>query len=151
MSRDQLIQEGSTHIRDSYTGTDHDLRLAMIKLAELMVSSVAEPMPGNVITLSTPVVETPAAATPKIRFNLGAKDDGYGFPETPAGPTTPSAPLKLVLGNQGKKKAVPKSQSRGLPEADWVVINRTLKKLVNHSTSLLFRQPVDPVRDQAPE
>ena len=123
------------------------MRLALIKVAEITVGSTAEPLPGNLITLQTPVIETPSALTPRIRLSMGGpsgqdvnsetegesrhKRDlpvGYGFPivDQPA-----VSPVKLLLTAAPKKnKSVHKSQSRGLPDADVAAIRNALKKLV---------------------
>ncbi len=46
--------------------------MAIIKVAEITVSSTSEPLPGNVITLQTPVVDTSATLTPRIRISRGS-------------------------------------------------------------------------------
>ena len=42
-----------------------------------MTTANTEPIPGTIITLATPAVETPAAMTPRIRLSLSA---GLGGP-----------------------------------------------------------------------
>lgn len=139
--------------------------MALIKAAEVMTSGVPEPKPGVLITLNTPLAETPSAATPKIRLSLssaGAETSGreasdFPFPRTPAvEPPAPQTPIKLVLNSatapkEKKKKNVPKAQSRGLSDQDYKTISIVLQKLSADKRSLFFRQPVDPVRDNAPD
>ncbi|ORX37731.1 hypothetical protein BD324DRAFT_623057 [Kockovaella imperatae] len=129
---------------------DDDIRLALIKTAELTLKADEEPAPGTTITISTPVVETPAT-TPRIRLSLSGSlgapieiDDGYPFPSVPG-------PIKLVIGAPKKVKAVHKSQKKGLPDADRAAIGLVLRKLLKNGSSYMFRQPVDPVRDNAPD
>jgi transcription initiation factor TFIID subunit 2 len=163
----QLLQDALMYVRglpeadtsDSYTRPDHSIRFALIKIAEMITSSQAEPLPGNLITLQTPVVETPAL-TPRIRISVG--DAKEYFPslavQAPA-PASPVAPLKLTVNTN---KRVHKSQSKGLSDSDLAAISLVLKKIVSLGVMLTdtqradkrstpFRQPVDPVRDHAPE
>lgn len=50
---------------------DPEVRFALLKVAEIIASSTSEPQPGNLITLSTPTVETPTAPQPpKIRISM---------------------------------------------------------------------------------
>ncbi|WWC92779.1 uncharacterized protein L201_007738 [Kwoniella dendrophila CBS 6074] len=151
----------------SFTLHDHEIRMALIKVAEIVSASNTEPVPGNIITLQTPTLETaPALPTPKIRFSMGSSEirpdsQGYGFPImdgqiTPGGT---SIPLKLTLNpningmqpTQKKKEKVAKQQRRGLSDNDFKAITIALHKLVAHRSSLWFRKPVDPVRDDAPD
>ena len=50
-----------------------------------------------------------------------------------------------------KKKPVPKPQSSGMSVYDLGACRNALKKLQAHKHARLFLQPVDPVRDRAPE
>jgi transcription initiation factor TFIID subunit 2 len=54
------------------------------------------------------------------------------------------------LPKKKKEKEVPKSQSGGMNGKDVQTCRNILKKLVAHKSSVVFRQPVDPVRDRAP-
>ncbi|WVQ66072.1 uncharacterized protein L199_004250 [Kwoniella botswanensis] len=146
----------------SFTTPDHEILMALLKVAEVISSSSAEPLPGNIITLQTPTVETaPALPTPKIRLSMGSSEirpdvQGYGFPivdgqMTPGGT---SIPLKITLNPnasvpQRKKDKIPKQQRRGLSDNDFKAISIALQRLIAHKTSFWFRQPVDPVRDGA--
>lgn len=104
----------------------------MIKLAEMTTKARDEPLPGNLITLNTPIVETPAIMTPKIKLSLAGSTPGgmvrevdYGFPEI----AVPN--IKLKLGQPTPKKKVSKSQSSGLSDEDRLLITRALDKLVS--------------------
>ena len=129
---------------------DNAIRFAFLKMAEIASSSASEPPPGMVITIpNTPSVEVPTMATPKIRLSLSAQDGrasesngkfhrptvlitpgGYGFPSVPER-TSPSLPIKLVLGNKKKKeKPVPKEQQGGLSDNDAKAVAISLRKLV---------------------
>ncbi|WVR08077.1 hypothetical protein IAU60_005123 [Kwoniella sp. DSM 27419] len=157
----QLVQD---ILVDSFVVSDHDIRLALLKVAEIITTSTHEPLPGSIITLSTPVVETPVVSTPKIRISMGSADikpdsQGYGFPMMD-GQVTPGAstlPKKIILSpnpnaavsTPKKKDKVPKPQQKGLSDNDFKAITIALQKLIAHKTSLFFRQPVDPVRDAA--
>lgn len=110
----------------------------MIKLAEMTTASINEPLPGSLITLSTPVVETPTISTPKIRLSVAGtpgpgsglgKETDYGFPEMPA-PTVPAIKLKVAPTVPPKKKTS-KSQSSGLSDEDRLMITRALDRLAS--------------------
>lgn len=61
--------------RESFTMPDPEVRFALLKVAEIIASSTSEPLPGNLITLSTPTVETPAASQPpKIRISVSSPE-----------------------------------------------------------------------------
>lgn len=149
--------------RDYFTGPDHQVLFALIKAAEVMTSAVSEPKPGALIKLQTPVVETPGGSGQKIRLSLTGSADirppqaDYGFPQTPETPSTNTNAIKLVLNNaaaapkEKKKKNVPKAQSKGLSDQDFKTVTLVLQKLLADKRSVSFRQPVDPVRDGAPD
>ncbi|WVQ79213.1 hypothetical protein IAT38_001309 [Cryptococcus sp. DSM 104549] len=157
----QLIQG---NLIESFVLPDHEVRLALLKIAEIISSSTSEPLPGNLITLQTPTTETtPAPQPPKIRISMGSADivpdsAGYGFPTMENPVVAPRTAPKIVLNaNAGaaappaKQKNVPKAQRGGLSDTDFKAITIALTKLANHKASIYFRQPVDPVRDQAPD
>ncbi len=176
-SKPELRQELLDALASAFTGTDREILFALIKAAEVISTTVPEPKPGAIIKLQTPLTETPAVATPKIRFSMtpstpadprGAGPAGepadYGFPsqtpvEPPAPVAAPAAPIKLVLNNnppppkdkKKKKKNVPKAQAAGLSDDDFKAITIVLGKLQADKRSLFFRHPVDPVRDHAPD
>lgn len=53
--------------------------------------------------------------------------------------------------DKDKKKPVPKPQTSGMSMYDLGACRNALKKLQAHKRARLFLQPVDPVRDRAPE
>lgn len=53
--------------------------------------------------------------------------------------------------DKDKKKPVPKPQTSGMSVYDLGACRNALKKLQAHKRARLFLQPVDPVRDKAPE
>lgn len=128
-----------------------------------MTNGVPEPKPGALIKLQTPLTESPAVPSPKIRLSLPGSSDAraaesdYGFPRVPDTPSTSASAIKLVLNTatphkeKKKKKNVPKAQSQGLSDQDFKTISLVLQKLLADKRSLFFRQPVDPVRDGAPD
>ncbi|KAK8849657.1 hypothetical protein IAR55_004992 [Kwoniella newhampshirensis] len=159
MDAKQLIQDS---LIEHFVMPDPEVRLALLKVAEIIASSTSEPLPGNLITIQTPTVETPALMTPKIRLSMGSADikpdsQGYGFPVMDNAPLAPT-PVKIVLNQNAvsnhsskKKDKVPRQQRRGLTDTDFKAITIALDKVLQHKTSLFFRQPVDPVRDAAPD
>ncbi|GMK55103.1 hypothetical protein CspeluHIS016_0201590 [Cutaneotrichosporon spelunceum] len=172
----ELREELLEALTSSFTGTDREILFALIKAAEIISSTTAEPKPGAIIKLQTPVTETPTAAAPKIRFNVNSSTPAdqrgpsttgdvtdYGSARLPpadaASPSTSAAGLiKLVLNNSGppkdkkkKKKHVPKAQTAGLSDEDFKAVTHVLAKLHADKRSAFFRHPVDPVRDHAPD
>lgn len=99
---------------------------------------------------------TPLANSPKIRLS-----SNVSFVE-PVAPTVPPptgkpqlvlkpAPSKLNQVIKKKEKPLPKAQSGGMNANDLKACRSALKKLIISKHSVLFRQPVDPVRDKASE
>lgn len=65
---------------------------------------------------------------------------------------TVATPKPIQASNLKKKdKPVIKAQSSGMSANDLKACRSALKKLMDYKHSLLFRQPVDPVRDKAPK
>ena len=60
-------------------------------------------------------------------------------------------PPKRQKPDKDKKKPVPKFQTSGMSVYDLGACRNALKKLQAHKRARLFLQPVDPVRDRAPE
>ncbi|WVQ77717.1 hypothetical protein IAR50_007407 [Cryptococcus sp. DSM 104548] len=160
----QLIQ---AQLIDGFTSPDPEVRFALLKVAEIIASSTAEPLPGSLISISTPTTSAPLAPLPpKIRISMPSAEitpdsQGYGFPTVDNPVVTPRS-SKVVLNptaaaapsvsKSGKKKRDgPKSQSKGLSDNDLKAITIALTKLVSDKRSYFFRQPVDPVRDMAPD
>jgi transcription initiation factor TFIID subunit 2 len=126
----QIVLDALLH---AFTGNDSEILFALIKAAEVMSTSTAEPRPGVVITLNTPVAETPSSATPKIRFSLASagsvgagevkpEQTEFPFPKGAVGTvapgsdagtpvTTPAAPIKLVLNSNAGSNANANSNS----------------------------------------
>ncbi|OXC60064.1 hypothetical protein LQV05_005617 [Cryptococcus neoformans] len=156
----RLVQD---NLIESFTMPDPEVRFALLKVAEIIASSTSEPLPGNLITLSTPTMETPAAPQPpKIRISMPSAEivsdsQGYGFPASENPVVTPRTAAKIVLNPNAptpgthKKKDGPKAQRKGLSDNDFKAIVIALNKLVTDKRSFFFRQPVDPVRDMAPD
>lgn len=113
-------------------------------------------------TIKSPL--TPVTIPPKIKLPL----NGTRVDVTPRAPSTPSVlpimerrresgsafakggvPKKVEI--QRPPRAVPKSRSGGMDFYDEKACKAAVKKLQNHKRSYFFRQPVDPVRDRAPE
>ena len=81
------------------------------------------------------------------------------IPKTPAAPqrkgsfVIPASKRQKPEKEKEKKKPPPKSksQSSGMSVYDLGACRNALKKLQTHKRARLFLQPVDPVRDRAPE
>jgi transcription initiation factor TFIID subunit 2 len=115
---------------------------------------VGTPVPPSLklrLPPSTPVVETPThppfmaplmtPATPapaRVTF------------ETPI-PIPKKNKVPSVVVKPKVARAVPKALSGGMDIFDVKASRSMLQKLQNHKSAFIFRQPVDPVRDQAPK
>ncbi|KAL7425129.1 hypothetical protein Q5752_000817 [Cryptotrichosporon argae] len=169
----ELSDQANRALLSSYTALDLEVHFGLLKLAEVMGKAVEEPTPGTRITIQTPVVETPIA-TPKIRLSMNTADirpDTESMCDVGLAPTTADyfqRPTTIVASSPGpslqrislalptspsakKKKNAPKAQSRGLSDSDFKVISIVLQKLESHSKSFIFQNPVDPIRDGAPD
>ncbi|EJC98793.1 uncharacterized protein FOMMEDRAFT_161628 [Fomitiporia mediterranea MF3/22] len=182
---------------------DLDVRLCMLKLADLVVRGADEPLPKNTIHLPpTPVTESPPVVpmqtpssikiAPKVskpQIKIGQRKQSLATPSTPT-PSTSHAPSKLRLapsgstmppasvdteniapaaesrfkeplppllpskaapGSKKKDKPIPKSQSGGMSIQDVKACQAALKRLNTCKAAFLFLQPVDPIRDKAPD
>lgn len=139
-SKPELRQELLSTLIDAFTGNDREILFALIKAAEVMSSTVPEPKPGAIIKLQTPIAETPAVTTPKIRLSMtpsetrapapeadgelrmapGADKAGYGFPRVP--PQEAASPggagaIKLVLNNPAAPPKEKKKKKKNVPKA----------------------------------
>lgn len=85
-------------------------------------------------------VRNPDAPTP--RPDRRASNASFVVPKTPVHKKPEPKPVP---------KNVPKAQSGGMSTQDLVACRRIQKNLIQHKSAPLFRQPVDPVRDRAPE
>ncbi|KAI9057062.1 hypothetical protein FKP32DRAFT_1598551 [Trametes sanguinea] len=79
---------------------------------------------------------TPGAATPSVTFEKRR--------DHPAAKPTSKAPEKKTA------KALPRAQASGMSLNDLRACRSALKKVQTHKHAALFLQPVDPVRDRAP-
>lgn len=109
--------------------------------------------------LKTGHAPSPASATsstPKIKLVPGGLHR-ESIPKTPIVPqrkgsfVVPASKRQRPEKDKEKKKPVPKSQSSGMSVYDLGACRNALKKLQAHKRARLFLQPVDPVRDRAPE
>jgi transcription initiation factor TFIID subunit 2 len=126
---------------------------------------------ASIPNIKSPV--TPTVGTPKLRLSgTGTRievtarqqevatpqhekkvtKDGFVVPKPPVQKKTEvkKAETAKVEGKPQRKK-VPKAQSGGMSQAEFILCDKILPKLVRDSSALLFKQPVDPVRDQAPK
>ncbi|TDL26427.1 TATA-binding protein associated factor Taf2 [Rickenella mellea] len=99
---------------------------------------------------------SPLTVSGKIRTPLSNATPVQPLASTSAEstPKVPRIPLiatpKSMPGSKKKDKPVPKAQSSGMSANDLKACRSALKKLMDYKSSLIFRQPVDPVRDKAP-
>jgi transcription initiation factor TFIID subunit 2 len=148
----------------------------MLKLAELTLRPTDEALPKVVIHLPpTPINEQPPTIPVNLNKNKApikqvqqpvAKLDA-GLPtglakirlpsskgrQLSAAITTPTStsitPKSVINGAKKKAKTSLKSQTRGMSNMDMRACRNALKRLLAHKNSLMFRLPVDPVRDRA--
>ncbi|EAU92262.2 TATA-binding protein associated factor Taf2 [Coprinopsis cinerea okayama7 len=71
-------------------------------------------------------------------------------PTTPVATTSKQKPPKPAKPVSTKPVSVPKAQSAGMSIQDYKACKSALKKLKANKHALLFLQPVDPIRDHAP-
>ena len=158
---------------------DQQARWAVLKLADLVLRGGEEAPPKIMIQLpSTPVIEappspmvriqpvaqrilktsstpSPAQGTSSTRIKL--VPSGIHREPTPKTPVAPQRkgsfvpPPKRQKPEKDKKKPVPRPQSSGMSVYDLGACRNALKKLQTHKCARFFVQPVDPVRDTAPE
>ena len=104
---------------------------------------------GNLIS---PVIGT--IVTPKLKLLPGGSYRDPA-PKTPVGTEQRKRSFVVPAPKRSqqpeKKKAVSKPQSAGMSVYDLGACRNALKKLQSHKRAKLFLQPVDPVRDRAPE
>ncbi|KAH9929687.1 uncharacterized protein B0H18DRAFT_995740 [Fomitopsis serialis] len=125
--------------------TDNEVRWCLLKLADLLIRGAEEAPPKVTIHLPpTPVTEVAPPIPP----------DGRAAIRTPtlpfAGPPKLKLPPSSVQGDvpPPKKALAPeKKKPQNVPKAH---LSQCLKKLQTHKRAAVFLQPVDPVRDHAP-
>ncbi|KAH8110586.1 hypothetical protein DFH11DRAFT_1619105 [Phellopilus nigrolimitatus] len=109
-------------------------------------------------SLVIPSASTPGSVTPttsKLRFALpGAAPSATSEQVVPKPQPEFKAPLPPVLKPapvpKRKEKPVSKAQSKGMGVADLKACQTALKRLNSFKHSAIFLQPVDPIRDKAP-
>ena len=95
------------------------------------------------------------SSTPKIKL----VPSGLRRESTSKTPVTPQRkgsfvvppPKRQKQEKEKDKKPVPRPQTSGMSVYDLGACRNALKKLQTHKRARLFLQPVDPVRDRAPE
>ncbi|KAF9075021.1 hypothetical protein BDP27DRAFT_1316349 [Rhodocollybia butyracea] len=158
---------------------DHEVRWCMLKLLDILIRPVDETPPTVRIHIpSTPVSETPpslaSAKIPLKPLKPVAKAASAKIPIPPVAPklkipatSTPSAESPRLISiappahpKIGKPKGrppklkpghTPKAQTSGMSTIDYRASRAALKKLNANKHSKWFLQPVDPIRDHAPD
>ncbi|EIW87115.1 TATA-binding protein associated factor Taf2 [Coniophora puteana RWD-64-598 SS2] len=129
----------------------------------LVRPTVKAKVPGKPSALvRTPTLPTPISATPKLKIiPSGSHAPAISTPGGSAGhakqnakpPTAAPERPKLKtkqLNGVTKPSHIPKAQSGGMVINDLRACRNALKKLNVHKNCPIFMQPVDPVRDHAP-
>jgi len=108
--------------------------------------------------LKTGPAPSPTSATSSTKIKLFSSGlHRESVPKTPVVPqrkgsfAVPAPKRQRPEKEKEKKKPVPKPQSSGMSVYDLGACRNALKKLQAHKRARLFLQPVDPVRDRAPE
>lgn len=118
-----------------------------IKIGSRKQSLVAPATPGPGSAQGTPRLRFAPLGAPSPSPSVAPEDavskKEPGFKE-PLPPPSRSIPVP-------KKKAVPKTQAMGMNIQDVKACQNALKRLNTNKSAFLFLQPVDPVRDKAPE
>lgn len=98
---------------------------------------------------------TPSVAMPKIKLapRQAPVDDAILMPppEVPPPAPKPARPPPQPRAPLIKKGKVAKEQTTGMGIADVKACRNALQRLNANKHSLVFRQPVDPIRDNAPK
>ncbi|KAG6851364.1 hypothetical protein H0H93_005762 [Arthromyces matolae] len=95
-----------------------------------------------------PDATMPPPATPRVEPSKRGVAPGAAPPLAIKPKVKASKPLKSV--QPIKSAHVSKAQSGGLPLTDLRVCRNALKKLQSNKAAAIFKQPVDPIRDHAP-
>ncbi|THH30629.1 hypothetical protein EUX98_g3547 [Antrodiella citrinella] len=140
-----------------------------IHLPPTPVNEVAPPLPTVKIPLKQRSIKaggppvksplTPFTIPPKLKLPVnGGLYDSIATPSS-ATPTTegrkpsfqiPKPPLKKATVVKAASAKVPKAQTGGMSLPDLKASRLALKKVQGHKNAAVFLQPVDPVRDRAP-
>lgn len=116
-------------------------------------------------TPSSRATASPVSESPRISIPLPVSTPPAVVSGAPATPTTvtiskpskPKEPKELKEHRESKEPKAPKppkpisAQTDGMPLEDLKKAKRILSKLLKHKASFWFRQPVDPIRDGAPD
>lgn len=154
---------------------DHETRWALLKLAELLFKPAEEqelPLQSRISVRakhaeaaalasslpehSVPVEDASLSAVPKIKLitrSAGVEEpihvlqtpNRVAFNEPTAVPNVKKSAVKVK-----KPKPVVQAQAAGMSHADLTACRNALKKVQSNSNAPLFVNPVDPVRDGAP-
>ncbi|THH09339.1 hypothetical protein EW145_g2091 [Phellinidium pouzarii] len=117
------------------------------------------PRKGSLLLPSVPSTPVPASPLPpNLKLHLGPSVVPY-FPNTAGGAVPglrfgikpPLPPTKPVSAPKKKEKYLPKAQSKGMSVSDLKACQTALKRLNTAKNSAIFLQPVDPIRDKAPD
>lgn len=134
------------------------IQLPPTPVIEAPPSPVVRIQPVSQRILKTGAMPSPAQGTSSAKIKL--VPSGLHREPTPKTPIVPQRKGSFVVPpskrqkpgkEKDKKKPVPKSQSSGMSVYDLGACRNALKKLQAHKRARLFLQPVDPVRDRAPE
>ncbi|KAK7465277.1 hypothetical protein VKT23_005256 [Stygiomarasmius scandens] len=138
--------------------------------------AVKPPVPpaARAIKSGGPLKGSPVVAPPKLKLPANSASlDGprsalssrAGTPKISAAPPLPEAarpkialvPSASVKGKNKKPankppstKATPKAQSNKMSPQEVILCRNALRKLMQNKHAALFKKPVDPIRDQAP-
>jgi transcription initiation factor TFIID subunit 2 len=134
------------------------IQLPPTPVIEAPPSPVVRIQPVAQRILKTGSTPNPAQGTPSTKIKL--VPSSLHRESTPKTPVVPQRKASFVVPpskrqkpekEKDKKKPVPKPQSSGMSVYDLGACRNALKKLQAHKRARLFLQPVDPVRDRAPE
>ncbi len=109
------------------------------------------------VSLNQPLVSAPSSpivTLPRLKLTTSKLSDARtSFPDSALmpPPPIPDHALERARPPEKKDKAVSKGQTAGMSRPDLRICRNIMKKLMNHKASGIFHQPVDPVREQAPE
>jgi transcription initiation factor TFIID subunit 2 len=138
------------------------IQLPPTPVIEAPPSPVVRIQPVAQRILKTGPAPSPAQGTSSTKIKL--VPSGLHRESTPKTPVVPQRKGSFVVPppkrqkpdkdkdkDKDKRKPLPKPQSSGMSVYDLGACRNALKKLQAHKRARLFLQPVDPVRDRAPE
>ncbi|KZT52907.1 hypothetical protein CALCODRAFT_501745 [Calocera cornea HHB12733] len=160
------------------TAADQEVRWCIIQLAEFFYKPHDEALPKVTITLPptpvteiapqlpTPTLAPPVPALPKIKaIRIGVPGIQKDRPLTPSGALPPLAPAVradgpstngttppiVVPAKPKKAKPLEKAQESGMSLNDLKACRQAMKRVTVNKHADIFRMPVDPIRDTAPD